>query len=161
MSKESDLYEQTVRAILHNLRNQFGYDQVEGSTTPLGKDGNNDQVDVTVHTADGRTILFECRRCSRRATKDHIRAFAGKVANLGANEGILVNCKGFQSGAIKAANYLKIGMATLDPNATENEYAFHVGQTVFGTIRHAGGGGSALEGVSAYPVLGKRLLHTS
>ncbi len=132
MSKESDLYERTVCTILDNLRDHLGYDHVEGSTTPLGSDGNRDQVDVTVHTGDGRTVLIECRRCSRRATKDHVRAFAGKVANLGADEGIIVNCKGFQVGAIKAAKHLGITMATLHPDATKNDYALQIGRITHG-----------------------------
>ncbi len=122
MSADSELYEKVVCSILSNLRQRLGYKNVDGSTCPLGKDGNKDQVDVTAHTDDGRTILIECRRCGRKATKDHVRAFAGKVSNLSADEGIIVNCKGFQVGAIKAAHYLGIKMATLGPDATEHEY---------------------------------------
>lgn len=139
MSTESDLYEQTVRAILDALCPHLGYERVEGSTTPLGKDGNKDQVDVTIHCADGRTLLVECRRCNRPATKDHVRAFAMKVDNLGADGGLLVNCKGFQAGATKAAAHLGIEMATLQPDATDREYAFHLGRIVHLAVVGRGG----------------------
>jgi hypothetical protein len=57
--------------------------------------------------------------------------FAFSIIDTRAAGGLLVTPIGYQEGAAKVANASKIGMATLNPDATDREYALRIAERLF------------------------------
>lgn len=57
--------------------------------------------------------VIECKHWKDRVTKLHVLALREIVTDLGADRGILIAEKGFQSGAIEAANFTNVQLSSL------------------------------------------------
>jgi hypothetical protein len=58
-------------------------------------------------------------------------AFYYIVQDTGAARGLMVTSAGFQRGAIQVAHAERIGMATLNPDATRSDYVLEVADQLF------------------------------
>jgi hypothetical protein len=89
---------------------------------------------------DGKIVLIECKRYpDRKVTQGEMGEQAYRIIETGAAGGLFVTAVGYQEGAKLVANAAKIGMATLNLDATEREYDLDIaGRLFFG--REAKGG---------------------
>jgi len=128
MSKESDEFERVTQVILNNLREHLGYERVEGSKKYSGQRSKvKRQVDVTAYQIDGKKMLVECKLHKRPIDVEYLEAFYYKIhRDVGADGGLMVSSVGFTEGAEGIANAEKIGMAVLNPDATEREYLLEI-----------------------------------
>lgn len=106
----------------------MGYERVEGSRKYPGKRSNvKRQVDVTAYRTDGKKILVECKLHKRPVDVEYMEAFYYKIhRDVGADGGLMVSSVGFTEGATGVADAEEIGMATLNPDATEHEYLLEI-----------------------------------
>jgi len=58
--------------------------------------------------------IIECKFWKRSVTKEKVMALGGIVADCGADRGIIVSRRGFQSGAIRAANKTNITLTSIE-----------------------------------------------
>lgn len=77
------------------------------------------EVNVDVHAQNDQeipksTILCECKYWNTSVPKTVVHAFRTVVADYGANYGIIISSKGFQSGAIEAAGNTNLLLFTWD-----------------------------------------------
>jgi restriction system protein len=56
--------------------------------------------------------VCECKYWSRRVPKTVVHAFRTVVSDLGANVGLIISCRGYQSGASEAAQYTNVRLLT-------------------------------------------------
>jgi hypothetical protein len=71
------------------------------------------ELDVVVHdstTAPPSLYICECKHWARRVPKSVVHSFRTVVSELGANRGLLISRKKFQSGAIEAAEFTNIDL---------------------------------------------------
>lgn len=78
------------------------------------------EVDVYIESPDEliKLIICECKFWNTAVPKEKVHAFRTVVNDSGAEVGLLISKKGFQSGAIEAAKYSNIKLITWD-NFTE------------------------------------------
>src|SRR6266851_4998810 len=97
MSAESDEFERIVRAIFQRLREQFGFEQVEGSQFyPARDSGVKRQVDVTAYALGKKRIIIECKLHKVPVDISYIDAFHTVIhVDVGADGGIMVSSSGF------------------------------------------------------------------
>lgn len=128
MTIESDEFERITRLILKNLREHLGYETVEGSKRYRGKSsGRKRQIDISVYRTDGKMIIVECKRHTRKVDIKIMGEFYYVInREIGADGGLLVSSVGFDAGAQAVANAEKIGMATLNSDATEYDYILEI-----------------------------------
>lgn len=133
MSKECKYYELVTKKILENLRHHLGFDNVCGKEKYQGKSGTDWEIDASCYRKDTDTlVLVECRRkTTRRIPQEEMAGFAFRIGDIGAAEGLMVTPIGYQEGAKKVAEAAKIGMATLNPDATESEYILTIAGHLF------------------------------
>lgn len=80
-----------------------------------GRSGRLRQVDVTIRSRVGLTdvlIAIECKRQKRPVTIEQVEAFASKLRDIGASEGIIVSASGFAAGAEAMAREHRIQLLT-------------------------------------------------
>ncbi len=85
------------------------------------------EVDVfAVEDTGGRTntVVVECKRWRTPVPQQVVHAFRTVVAETGANTGYIVSTKGFQSGALNAAESTNISLVTWREFQTEFENAW-------------------------------------
>jgi hypothetical protein len=58
--------------------------------------------------------IVECKYWNRRVSKETVMALSGIVADCGADKGIIISKKGFQSGAVRAATKTNIILTSLE-----------------------------------------------
>src|SRR5437660_11882417 len=106
MTKVSDEFERVTRIILHNLRQQLGYEKVEGSKRYKGKSsGRKRQIDATAYRTDSKTIIVECKRHKRKVGIKAMGEFYYVIhREVGADGGLIVTSVGFDAGAQAVAN---------------------------------------------------------
>jgi hypothetical protein len=141
MEKDWERYERVVRAILESLREHLGYSRVDPKGDLPGRSGTDWEVDATAYQLDdGKIVLIECKRYpDRKVTQGEMGEQAYRIIETGAAGGLFVTAVGYQEGAKLVANAAKIGMATLNLDATEREYDLDIaGRLFFG--REAKGG---------------------
>lgn len=128
MTKESDKFEHVTQMILQNLREHLGYERVEGSQKYPGQRSKVErQVDVTVYQTGGKRILVECKLHKRPIDVTYIEAFYYKIHHdIRADGGLMVSPVGFTEGARGIADAEEIGMAVLNPDATEHDYLLEI-----------------------------------
>jgi NADH pyrophosphatase NudC (nudix superfamily) len=133
VTKESDAYAQVARRILDNLREQLGFERVEGKQAFPGSHGRDWSIDVSCYRAgDGALIIVECRRhTSSRIKQEEMGAFAYRIQSIGAAGGLMVTPLGFQAGARAIASLERIATATLNADATEEEFVLTIADQVF------------------------------
>lgn len=141
MSQISKQFEKVTRAIFWKLREHFGYGRVEGSHYyPAQDSGVRRQIDITAYETDGGMILLECKRHTNPVDIGYIDAFHTVIhTDIGAAGGIMVSAGGFTAGAVKSANAKRIGLATLNADATEYEFQLRIADLLIsGTTRTSG-----------------------
>ena len=141
MEKDWERYEQVVRTILESLREHLGYSRVDPKGDLPGRSGTEWEIDATAYQlADGKLVLIECKDYpDRKVTQGEMGVHAYHIIETGAAGGLFVTPVGYQKGAKLVANAAKIGMATLNLDATEREYDLNIaGRLFFG--REAKGG---------------------
>ena len=132
MTKNWERYEEVVQQILGHLRTELGFASVEGKGKQPGASGTEWEADaICYRQGDGKMILVECKHWSRRIDQRTMGQFAFSINDSGAAGGLLVTPIGYQEGAAKVANASKIGMATLNPDATDREYALRIAERLF------------------------------
>ena len=72
---------------------------------------SNIEVDVFAQNSDLQ-ILCECKNWNKKISQNTIFSFRTIVSDIGANKGIIIAKKGFQSGAYKGAQYTNIELKT-------------------------------------------------
>lgn len=72
---------------------------------------SNIEVDVFAQNSDMQ-ILCECKNWNKNISQNTIFSFRTIVYDIGANKGIIIAKKGFQSGAYKGAQYTNIELKT-------------------------------------------------
>ena len=73
------------------------------------------RIDVfgIVHDSTPPSRLFvECKLWQRRVTQAEVHAFRTAIADAGANEGLIVSARGFQTGAQEAATHTNVRLVT-------------------------------------------------
>jgi len=136
MSAASHEFERITRAIFQRLREQFGFEHVEGSHHYQARDsGVKRQVDVTAYSPDEKRIIIECKLHKRRVGINYIDAFYTVISvDVGADGGIMVSQSGFTKGAVRSAQAKQIALATLNEDATEHDFILRVNELVFGGV---------------------------
>ena len=128
MTKSSDRYEHVTRFIFNSLREQFGYESVEGNTHLHGKISEGlRQIDVTVYKGD-KQIIVECKRHKTKVDIKTMGEFVFMIEDVGADGGIIVSAAGFSKRAEKIAKSKKIKTAILNLDATEDDYILKFGE---------------------------------
>jgi predicted helicase len=62
VTTRSENFEKVTRAIFQRLREQFGFEHVEGSQHyPARDSGVKRQVDITAYSMDGKITIIECK----------------------------------------------------------------------------------------------------
>lgn len=95
--------------------------------------GTVHNVDVSARkTLAGVSVLWvvECKHWNKRIPKEKVAALIGIVSSVGADRGLLMSEKGFQSGAVRMAGQKNItlsGVADLRANAAEEILATRFG----------------------------------
>lgn len=82
-------------------------------------------IDVLVksqHAGFEVTWLVECKKWNTRVSKLHVLALREIVADTGADRGILLSERGFQSGAIEAANLTNVQVTSLAESRVDSEH---------------------------------------
>jgi predicted helicase len=125
-------FENVARAIFFKLREQFDFAHVEGSQHYPAKDsGVKRQVDITAYRNDGGMVLIECKLHKEPIDIGYVDAFHTVIyTDVGAERGILVSSRGFTDGAVKSANAKQIGLATLNADATENDFTLQIAELI-------------------------------
>jgi hypothetical protein len=103
----------------------------------VGARGGHD-VDVVVRASRAgidQLWIVECKHWQRRVDKSHIGNLRDIVHDVGADRGILLSEKGFQSGAIKLARFSNITLSSLAGLKERLGWCFHEG-----TVEDAGSG---------------------
>jgi hypothetical protein len=125
-------YERVTAQILKNLRDELGIETVNQKTVVPGQSGTSWKCDVTCYkTGTQKLVIVECRKYRSKIKQEDMGGFAYRVEDAGATEGLMVTPIGYQQGAQLVANSAKIGMATLNPEATEYEYALQIAKKLF------------------------------
>lgn len=57
--------------------------------------------------------------------------FAFRIQDIGASEGLMITPIGYQKGAKIVAKATRIGLATLNPDATDSEYILEIAEKLF------------------------------
>ncbi|MCK4392863.1 restriction endonuclease [Candidatus Bipolaricaulota bacterium] len=133
MSSNSKQYEEATKAILDALREHLGLSSVQGEVRYEGKSGTGWKVDASCYRQeDGALVLVECRRkTTRRVPQEEMAGFAFRVGDIGASGGLMVTPIGYQEGAKIVAKAARIGLATLNPDATDTEYVLAIAGRLF------------------------------
>lgn len=134
MSRESDHYEAVTRQILHNLREHLGLDSIRGKAKYAGhRSGTKWEIDGTCYrAATGTFVLIECRKYTEdRVKQGEVGDLAYRIADVGADEGLIVTPIGFQEGARLVARAERIGLVRLNAEATESDYVLEIAGQLF------------------------------
>jgi predicted helicase len=133
MTANSENFEEVTRAIFQRLREQFGFDRIEGSQHyPARDSGVKRQVDITAYSLDGKRIIIECKLHKSPIDIKYVDAFHTVIyTDVGADGGIIVSSHKFTRGAVKSAQAKKITLATLNEDATEIDFIFQIGELIF------------------------------
>lgn len=83
------------------------------ANTPKKLNSTRGKVEVDVYAVDNNsypmiTYICECKNWNRRVRQDVVFSFRTIVNDIGADVGIIISLKGFQSGAIKTAKNTNI-----------------------------------------------------
>lgn len=72
------------------------------------------EVDVLIETPFEfvKTIVCECKCWNTRVTKEKVHAFRSVVYDFGAELGLMISSRGYQSGAERAAKYSNVRLET-------------------------------------------------
>src|SRR6266700_2916139 len=100
MSTASKGFEWITHAIFQRLREQFGFERVEGSMKYRGKrSGRKRQIDATAIKPDGTMSPIECKLHMRKVSiGDHDTLYSVSHADLEADEEIIVTSSGLDVG---------------------------------------------------------------
>jgi len=133
MGTDSSIYEKVTRKILDNLSKQLGFSRVEGKSKFPGTSGTKWEIEASCYKPKTDAIvLVECRRkTTSKVKQEEMAGFAYRIKDIGAISGIMVTPIGYQEGTKKVAQSEKIGMATLNPDATEKEYILTISNQLF------------------------------
>jgi restriction system protein len=101
-----------LEARIAQLLGECGYDVEVQKSVPLARGDVNVDVWADDHRSPPNVIAVECKHWKTAATKNVVHAFRSVVADSGANTGIIVSTAGFQSGAVDAAAYSNVRLAT-------------------------------------------------
>jgi len=105
-----------VLAVYESLCSDERFTSVEHNVSLLSPDGAR-QIDVLVkhrHAGIEYKTAIECRDYNGKIDVTHVDGFGSKLADVGANKGILVSRKGFTKTAIQKARRLGIGLCQID-----------------------------------------------
>lgn len=149
MSSESDRFERVTRTILEQCRDAFGYTRVDPKGKLRGKSGTEWEIDaIAFLPVSNDFVLIECRRrSSKKIEQGQVGELIFRVQDTGAASGLIVTTVGAQEGAKLVAKAHKIGLGTLNLEATERDYVLDVAGRLFHGIE--GKGGLAVSGTAA------------
>jgi hypothetical protein len=127
-------YEGVVRQILDRLRTELGLGPVRGNQKRHG-DKTRWALDATSYrTKTGMLVVIESRfKSKRKVTQEEMAGFAYRVRDLGA-EGLMVTTVDYQRGTQTIANAERLGMATLNPDATSQKYVLRIADALFAAL---------------------------
>jgi hypothetical protein len=133
VSRISEQYEDVTKTILNALRSHLGLACVQGEVRHEGESGTAWNVDASCYRQDdGALLLVECRRkTTRRVDQEEMAGFAFRIGDTGASGGLMVTPIGYQKGAKAVAGATRIGLATLNPDATSREYTLEIAERLF------------------------------
>lgn len=120
-------YEEFVQKIYHAIVNaDFGGGktiQVEQNIKLSGQSNTKRQIDVYWEYELAGEVFrtaVECKNHASRIKMETVDAFASKLKDLRMSKGIIVSAEGFQSGAIKQADFHGITLVKIDPVKDED-----------------------------------------
>jgi restriction system protein len=92
---------------------ESGYEvEVEKNVQLGGRGDANFDVWAVENSMPPTVIAVECKRWADPATKDVVHGFIRRVAESGANLGLIVSAAGFQAGAVEAAESTNVRLIT-------------------------------------------------
>src|SRR5690349_25084321 len=80
-----------------------------------GRSGRKRQIDVSITRTIGLTkvlVAIECKRWKRPVGIERVEAFASKLRDVGASDGVIISPSGFQEGARSSAMDNRITLLT-------------------------------------------------
>ena len=121
--KEWASYEEVAVFLLNQFAERFGLGTVEGHTL-IPAAGTTWNMDGIGYSQDGADfVIVECKRkTTRRVDQETVAGVAYRILKTGASGGIIVTPIGFQSGAMKVADFEGITRVTLNHDCTTTEY---------------------------------------
>lgn len=136
MSSASKELERITQSIFQRLREQFGFERVDGSRKYKGKrSGRKRQIDATAIKPDGTITPIECKLHKRKVGIEDLDKFNSVTHyELEADEGIMVSLSGFDAGAEAAARGYNLKLATLNKNVTEHHFLLGINDRFYGWI---------------------------
>jgi hypothetical protein len=93
---------------------ECGYEVSIQEPILLARGSVNVDVYAIEHTSPPNVVLLECKNWRTAVTKTIVHAFRTVVTDSGANTAFIISAAGFQGGAIEAAGYTNIHLATWD-----------------------------------------------
>jgi hypothetical protein len=116
-------YEEVSRQILHEQREYFDLERVEGKQDVPALNGTSYEIDaVAYRKGDEMLVLFECRDRNKRLDQEAVNGFAYRILRTQAATGYIVTPIGLQAGAKLVADYEKIDQIIIPRGATPENY---------------------------------------
>jgi len=132
-----ETYEQVAQFLLHQLRKEFGFSDVEGKQKIKGNRSNTEwKIDAKgVCINNEGFVIIECRRyTTSKQNQEKIGGLAYRIIDSGAKGGIIVSPLGLQSGAEKVALSENIINVILDPNSTPKNFTLSFLSKIFAGV---------------------------
>jgi len=118
-------YEEVATYLLDQFAVEFELERVEPKQSVMGqRSGTKWEIDAVGFRQGGvGFVLVECRRyTTSRQTQEQIAALAYRIADTGAEGGIIVSPLGLQEGAARVAAAENVVNVKLDENSSRHEY---------------------------------------
>lgn len=115
---ESIQYEQLTQAIYQAILQSEGITNIEvqHNVGVTGRSGVEHQIDVLWKFKQAgveHKVLIECKNFASALTLEKVRNFFAVIHDIGNAQGLVVTKTGFQSGAVRFANYYGVGLKLL------------------------------------------------
>ena len=125
MAKNGTEFELLVKAIYNEILAYDGYEtiSVKHDEKIIGRSGQTHQIDVFWEFMVAgvlHKVAVECKEYKSTVSVGKIRDFYGALEDIGNVNGIFVTTKGYQSGAIKYAEYKNISLKTVTEPSHED-----------------------------------------
>lgn len=122
--QEWSKYELVAAEIFSRIKDTFGLASVEGKQVVSGASGTEWELDAKgIKEGSEAFVIIECRRYTKsRLAQEHIGGLAFRISDTGAESAIVVSPLGLQLGAQKVASAAKIHSATLNADATPQQF---------------------------------------
>ena len=125
MTKPYATYEDVAHRFFSDCKTTFGFDVVERKVVLRGKSGNTYNIEVLGRrVGDGAEIIIECKHYGPGSHIDQemVGGIAYRVRNTEAGGAFMVTTHELQSGAQRLADFERISVFIISPDATLDDY---------------------------------------